>query len=31
MAIKQWWDDLHPMSGKPYKEEYDRFIASHGG
>jgi len=27
-AIRQWWDDQCSRTGKPYYEEYDRFIAT---
>lgn len=30
-AIAQWWDQLSPETGRPYKDEYERFIASYNG
>jgi len=27
-AIRQWWDEPCSRTGKPYSEEYDRFIAT---
>lgn len=30
-AITAWWDDFNPDTGRPYKDEYQRFIASYNG
>ena len=30
-AIAQWWDHPCPKTGRPYKDEYERFIASYNG